>query len=47
MRKIADLDLARSGQYRNPGTRVMSLVPLLEADPAIPLHAFAAMVASG
>jgi uncharacterized membrane protein len=30
---------------RNPGARVMSLAPLLDAAPAIPLHAFAAMTA--
>ena len=29
----------------NPGTRIMSLAPLLDAAPAIPLHAFAAMTA--
>src|SRR5258708_620408 len=32
-------------QNRDPGIRVMSLAPLLEAAPAIPLHAFAAMAA--
>src|SRR5258708_26980638 len=32
-------------QNRDPRIRVMSLAPLLEAAPAIPLHAFAAMAA--
>jgi uncharacterized membrane protein len=44
--EMPTLSLRRLQGHRNPGgTRVMSLAPLLDATPAIPLHAFAAMTA--